>query len=129
MGSDLKDIVPGVPSTVGEWRVQLQIKVDTVEREIRTLSSSLDELEDNITTKKEIEKFETDIKNDIKAIQDSIHKLNNDLTDRFNDPEKGLNVRLKTLENWQSMINKVIWILIGTSIGLVAAVIKKFVLG
>lgn len=115
-------------------------KIDEINSEIRDLEKEIVEFKVSSITKEDLREFSLktnesfvnfsqDLKETVLKLNIAIDSLKDGLDVKFNDPKVGIHLRLQALESWKETASKVIWILVGTSVGLAAAVLKKFVLG
>ena len=81
------------------------------DEQVQNLLTSIIEMNNNLERMAEKQEEMID---DVKQIKRAVY-----------DPEQGLYARLKALENWQSSTSKVIWLVMTTMVGLVAATLYQ----
>ena len=81
------------------------------DEQMQNLLTSILEMKNNLERMAEKQEEMID---DVKQIKRAVY-----------DPEQGLYARLKALENWQSSTSKVIWLVMTTMVGLVAATLYQ----
>ena len=89
--------------------------------DIQSLKITLVEINNDLKTM--VQKQE-DLHNDIRDVKSAIYNPNSGLYTRIRD----LDERIKDLESWQGNVTKILWTVVTTVTGLVAATIYKLIM-
>lgn len=108
-----------------------------LEQKITHLETMMDQKFTNLDDKLQ-EKF-TSLKETSEILNTSIQKTNSSIENlkviieekdkKLSDPKDGVYVRLERLELWKSGISKWLWMMAVAILGLIGAVVKKFLIG